>query len=61
MHVRKYGATVKREDELKSALKYMMLNWFLEDKEDITREEEEKESQTEGIVKTLGCKYTSNL
>ena len=59
MHVRKYGATVKWRDELKSVLKYMMLNSF--NKEDITREEEEKESQTEGIVKTLVCKYTSNL
>ena len=31
------GYRETRGDELKSALKYMMLNWFLEDKEDITR------------------------
>lgn len=39
-----YNAT--RGDVLKSALKYMMLNWFLEDKEDITRGRG-RESQTE--------------
>lgn len=32
-----WGYRETRGDGLKSALKYMMLNWFLEDKEDITR------------------------
>lgn len=38
----------------------MMLKWFLEEKEDITKGRgREKEIQAEGITKTLRCKHSS--
>lgn len=58
---KKYPAIkLNKRSILNSSLKYMMLKWFLEEKEDITKGRgREGEIQAKGITKTLRCKHSS--
>lgn len=62
IHFKKKYVAIKLNNRsvLNFSLKYMMLNWFVEGKEDITKGRgREREIQAEGIAKTLRCNHTT--